>query len=128
MRDRAGELSILTPLQLPPPEVAEHLEGARWCIDVSVGGYAAPPRTALSSRALQDTADHFPEAIVRAGQHGLTFGSANMGFVMAGAPPEARHAHPLLRFPSAEQIFASWRRPAVRRFSVLMRGDPPYRR
>jgi hypothetical protein len=55
---------------------------------------------------LQDVTGPFPEAIVRAGRHGLTFGSANMGFVMAGAPPEARRAHPLLRFPSAEQVFA----------------------
>jgi hypothetical protein len=88
MCDLDGELSFLTPLQLPLPEVAERVQEARWCIDVSVGSYAAPPRPALSSRALQDTADPFPEAIVRAGRHGLTYGSANMGFVIAGAPSE----------------------------------------
>lgn len=106
LRDDAGELSILTPLALPLPAIAEHVDEARWCIDVLVGGYAAPARTALASRTfLQGSLGPFPEAITRAGRHGVSFGSANMGLVIGGAPPEGRLAHPLLRFPSAEQIF-----------------------
>jgi hypothetical protein len=69
MRDRAGELSLLTPLQLPLPAIATHSDNARWCIDVTVGGYAAPPRTALPSGTLQDVAGSFPEAIVRVSRH-----------------------------------------------------------
>jgi hypothetical protein len=107
VRDNAGELSILTPLSLPLPEVAAHVDEPGWCIDVWVRNYHAPARTALPSRSfLQDPPGVIPEAVTRSGRHGVTFRSSNMGFVYAGVPPEGRLAHPLLRFPSAEQIFS----------------------
>jgi hypothetical protein len=121
VRNRAGELSILTPLQLPLPKIAEQVDDARWCIDVSMGRYSAPSRTALASKTfLQDPVGAFPEAVTRAGRHGVSFGSANMGFVMAGTPPEGRLAHPLLRFPSSEQIFAEL---AAARGATVQRSD-----
>jgi hypothetical protein len=121
IRNVAGELSILTPLQLPLPKIAEQVDDAQWCIDVSIGRYAAPPRTALASSAfLQDSTGTFPEAITRAGRHGVSFGSANVGFVMAGTPPEGRLAHPLLHFPSPEQIFTDL---AAARGATVQRSD-----
>ncbi len=48
----------------------------------------------------------FPDAVIRASRDGLTFASPNLGFVPPGASPEVRLAHPLLRFPSADALFA----------------------
>jgi hypothetical protein len=106
-REGPGEVSVLTQMQFPYPEIADQVEDARWCIDVTVARYSAPPRTGLASRVfLQDAVGSIPDAVTRAGRDGVAFGSANVGFIHSGTPREGRLAHPLLRFPAAEQIFA----------------------
>ncbi len=107
-RKAAGELSMLTPVPLPTPTVFEEFdEELEWCVDVWVPGHQPPARTGLASSALvQQPAGSLPEAIVRTGRWGLSFRSANLGFVVAGASVEGRLAHPLLRLPSAERVFA----------------------
>jgi hypothetical protein len=103
----AGDVSMLTPVALPLPQAVEHL-GAdlHWYIDVWMPEQQLPARTSLSSECLQQRVTNFPEAIVRASRDGLTFASPNFGFVIAGAPAEVRRAEPLLRFPSADVLFA----------------------
>lgn len=103
----AGDVSILVPVAVPSPKAVEHL-GAEldWCIDVWMPGHQIPARTSLTSDRLQQATAGFPEAIIRTSRDGLTFASPNFGFVPAGAPPEALLALPLLRFPSADVIFA----------------------
>jgi hypothetical protein len=122
VRDNAGEVSLLTPVQLPLPEAAERLgSDLRWYIDVWLPGHLTPARTALPSRALhQYMPGSIPDAIIRASRHGLAYPSANMGFVPAGGPPAGRLAHPLLRYPSAEQIFAGL---AAGRGAAVERSD-----
>jgi hypothetical protein len=109
VRQAAGERSLLTPVpMLPLPAAVDQLgEDLTWCIDVAVPGHQLPARTAIPSAALlQQPTGPFPEAVVRVGRHGLSFSSRNLGFVPSGASPEGRLAQPLLRLPSAEQIFA----------------------
>jgi hypothetical protein len=103
----AGDLSTLAPVAVSSPKAVEHL-GADldWCIDVWMPGHQVPARTSLTSDRFQRATTGFPEAIIRTSRDGLTFASPNFGLVMAGAPPEARLASPLLRFPSADVIFA----------------------
>jgi hypothetical protein len=110
VRQVAGERSLLTPIPLlPVPTAVEQLgEDMAWCIDVAVPGHQLPARTAIPSAALlQHPAGSLPDSVVRAGRHGLSFSSKNLGFVPGGASPEVRLAQPLLRLPSAEQIFAA---------------------
>jgi hypothetical protein len=109
VRQAAGERSLLTPVPLlPAPAAVEQLgEDLTWCIDVIVPGHQVPARTAIpSATLLQHPVGPFPEAVVRASRHGLSFSSRNLGFVPGGASPEGRLAQPLLRLPSAEQVFA----------------------
>jgi hypothetical protein len=103
-----GELSMLTPVPLPTPAALEELgQDLEWCVDVWVPGHQPPARTGIPSSALhQYPAGSLPEAIVRVSRSGLSFSSANVGFVPGGVPLEGRLAHPLLRLPSAEQLFA----------------------
>jgi hypothetical protein len=103
----AGDISILAPVAVPSPRAVEH-EGAdlEWCIDVWMPGHQIPARTSITSDRLQQATTGFPEAIIRTGRDGLTFASPNFGLVPAGAPLDARRALPLLRFPSADVIFA----------------------
>jgi len=104
----ADDISLLTPVAVPLPIAVEHLgTDLDWCIDVLMPGHQIPARTSLPSDGLQhQPPGGFPEAIIRASRDGLTFASPNFGLVMAGAPLEARLAQPLLRFPSADLIFA----------------------
>lgn len=104
----ADDISLLTPVTLPLPRIVEHLgSDVDWCTDVWMPGHQCPARTAISSdRLQQQVLGGFPEATIRASRAGLTFGSPNMGLVLRGAPPETRLAQPLLRFPSADVIFA----------------------
>lgn len=106
VRQAAGELSMLTPVSLPTPAALEELgQDLRWCVDVVVPGHQPPARTGIPSSALhQYPAGSLPETIVRVSRSGLSFSSANVGYVPAGVPLEGRLAHPLLRLPSAEQI------------------------
>jgi hypothetical protein len=108
IRQATGELSILTPVPLPTPAALEELgQDLQWCVDVLVPGHQPPARTGIPSSALhQYPAGSLPEAVVRVSRSGLSFSSANVGYVPAGVPHEGRLAHPLLRLPSAEQIFA----------------------
>jgi hypothetical protein len=108
VRRESDASSLLTPLDLPIPEAAGHLPaGMQWMVDVVLPGHYVPARPAIPGSALtQVPPGQIPDAVVRAGRHGITFASANMGFVAAGGPPESRLAQPMLRFPSAEQIFA----------------------
>jgi len=86
-------------MQLPYPEIADQVEDARWCIDVTVARCSPPPRAGLASRVfLQDAVGSIPDAVTRAGRDGVTFGSANVGFIHSGTPREGRLAHPLLVF------------------------------
>ena len=103
----ADDMSMLTPVALPLPRAVEHLgSDLSWCTDVWMPDHPSPARTAIPSDRLQQSSGGFPEAIIRAGRGRLTFASPNMGLVLRGAPPEARLAQPLLRFPSADIIFA----------------------
>ncbi len=103
----AGDVSMLTPVALPMPEAVEHLgTDLHWYIDVWMPEQQLPARTSISGECLQQSSAPFPEAIVRASRDGLTFASPNFGFVMAGASHEARLAQPLLRFPTADVLFA----------------------
>lgn len=97
---------MLTPVALPTPAALEELgQDLEWCVDVWVPGHQPPARTGIPSSALhQYPAGSLPEAIVRVSRSGLSFSSANVGYVPAGVPLEGRLAHPL-RLPSAEQIF-----------------------
>lgn len=105
--DDAGDVSVLTPLALPLPQAAEHLgTDMYWYIDVEMPGHRLPARTSLPSASLQELPVGFPDAVIRASRDGLTFASPNLGFVPSGAALEARLAQPLLRFPSADVIFA----------------------
>jgi len=109
-RQAAGELLPLTPIPLlPAPTAVEHLgEDMTWWINVVAPGHQLPARTAIPSAALlQHPAGPFPETVVRASRHGLSFSSRNLGYVPGGASAEVRLAQPLLRLPSAEQIFAA---------------------
>jgi hypothetical protein len=108
VRQVTEELSMLTPVALPTPAALEELgQDLEWCVDVWVPGHQPPARTGIPSSALhQYRAGSLPEAIVRVSRSGLSFSSANVGYVPAGVPLEGRLAHPLLRLPSAEQIFA----------------------
>jgi hypothetical protein len=102
----SGDVSLLAPVSLPLPQAAENLgPDLNWYVDTWMPEHHLPPRTSLSSGLLQRLPAGFPEAIVRASRDGLTFASPNFGFVMAGGPPEARLAQPLLRFPSAGVVF-----------------------
>jgi hypothetical protein len=105
--DEAGDVAVLTPVVLPSPQAVERVQAdLDWYVDVWMPGQQLPARTSLSSDCLQQTPPGIPDAIVRASRDGLTFASPNFGFVMAGAPPEGRLALPLLRFPSADALFA----------------------
>ncbi len=108
VRQATGELSMLTPVPLPTPAALEELgQDLEWCVDVWVPDHQPPARTGIPSSALlQPPAGSLPEAVVRISRSGLSFSSANVGYVPAGVPLEGRLAHPLLRLPSAEQIFA----------------------
>ena len=108
VRQVTGELSMLAPVPLPTPAALEELgQELEWCIDIWVPGHQPPARTGIPSSALhQYPAGSLPEAIVRVSRSGLSFASANVGYVPAGVPLEGRLAHPLLRLPSAEQFFA----------------------
>ncbi len=108
VRQTAGEVLLLTPIPLlPAPAAVEHFgENMAWCIDVVVPGHQPPARTAMPSALLQHTTGPFPGAVVRATRHGLSYSSRNVGgYVPGGASPDVRLAQPLLRLPSAEQIF-----------------------
>jgi len=107
VRRSEDEVLLLAPIDLPMPQAVEHLSpDLRWHIDVSLPGHLPPARTALSSDGLQQNLPgSIPDTVARAGRYGISFSSANMGSVPAGVPVEGRLAHPLLRFPSAEQIF-----------------------
>jgi hypothetical protein len=103
----AGDVSMLTPVAVPLPQAVEYLgTDLHWYIDVSMSGRQLPARTSLSSERLQENSGPFPEAIVRAGRDGLSFASPNFGYVMAGASHDFQLAQPLLRFPSADVLFA----------------------
>jgi hypothetical protein len=103
----ADDISILTPLTLPLPRAVEHLgSDLDWCTDVWMPGHPLPARTAIPSDRFQQLLGGIPESTIRASRTGLTFASPNMGLVLRGAPQETRLAHPLLRFPSADVIFA----------------------
>jgi hypothetical protein len=108
VRQATGELSMLTSVPLPTPAALEELsQDLQWCVDVWVPGHQPPARTGIPSSALhQYPPGSLPEAVVRVSRSGLSFSSANVGYVPAGVPLEGRLAHPLLRLPSAEQIFA----------------------
>ncbi|MEV0182898.1 hypothetical protein AB0I54_26885 [Streptomyces sp. NPDC050625] len=98
----AGGISILAPLQLPEAEAATHIgTELHWYVDVWLPRHTLPARTALSSSCLTQETGGLPDAVVRAARHSVTFISANMGF----ATPDARHARPLLHFPSADKLF-----------------------
>jgi len=107
LRHSEDEVSLLAPIDLPMPQAVEHMSpDLRWHIDVALPGHLPPARTALPGRALQQSPPgSITDTVARAGRHGISFSSANMGFVPAGVPIEGRLARPLLRFPSAEQIF-----------------------
>jgi hypothetical protein len=105
--DDAGDVSVLTPLDLPSPQAVEHLgSDLYWYVDVEMPGHQLPARASVSSGCLQQLPAGIPDAVIRAGRDGLSFASPNLGFVPAGAAPEARLTHPLLRFPSADALFA----------------------
>jgi hypothetical protein len=108
VRRVTGELSMLAPVPLPTPAALEELgQDLEWCVDVWVPGHQPPARTGIPSSALhQYPAGSLPEAMVRISRSGLSISSANVGYVPAGVPLEGRLAHPLLRLPSAEQVFA----------------------
>lgn len=98
----ASGVSILAPLQLPEAEAATHIgPELHWYVDVWLPRHTLPARTALSSACLTQETGGLPDAVVRAARHSVTFISANMGF----ATPNARHARPLLHFPSADEVF-----------------------
>jgi hypothetical protein len=106
LADNEGDVSILTPVPLPEPEAANHIgPNMQWYIDVWLPGHQLPARTSLPSSSLQQVVG-LPDAMMRASLDGLTFASPNFGLVMAGASADTRLAHPLLRFPSAEVLFA----------------------
>src|SRR6266568_3179113 len=109
-------------MDLPTPEAAEHLPAdMQWQVDVVMPGRQLPARPAIRGSTLsQVPPGGIPDAIVRAGRHGVSFSSANMGFVLAGGPPESRLAHPMLRFPSAEQVFIEL---AAARGKIIQRSD-----
>jgi len=93
----------------------------QWQVDVVMPGRQLPARPAIRGSTLsQVPPGGIPDAIVRAGRHGVSFSSANMGFVLAGGPPESRLAHPMLRFPSAEQVFIEL---AAARGKIIQRSD-----
>jgi len=121
-RDSDG-CCFLTPLDLPLPEAAGHLSAdMHWQVDVVVPGHRVPARSAIPGNVLtQIRPGVIPDAIVRAGRHGISFSSVNMGFVPAGVPAEGRLAHPMLRFPSAERIFTEL---AAARGNMVERSDP----
>ena len=120
-RDSDG-CSFLTPVDLPLPEAAGHMPtGMHWQVDVILPGHRMPARPAMPGNALtQVPPGGIPDAIVRAGRYGISFSSVNMGFVPAGVPAEGRLAHPMLRFPSAERIFAEL---AAARGKAVERSD-----
>jgi hypothetical protein len=106
IRQATDELSFLTPVALPLPTAFEQLgEDMTWWIDVVVPYHQLPARTAIPSAALQHSAGSLPDTVVRASRAGLSFSSANVGYVPGGIPVEARLPQPLLRLPSAEKIF-----------------------
>jgi hypothetical protein len=106
IRQATDELSFLTPVALPLPTAFEQLgEDMTWWIDVVVPYHQLPARTAIASAALQHSAGSLPDTVVRASRAGLSFSSANVGYVPGGIPLEARLPQPLLRLPSAEKIF-----------------------
>jgi hypothetical protein len=105
-REIAGELLLLTPIETATPSATDDLgDDLQWCVDVMVPGYQAPARSAVSTSMLTQSTGGFPEAMARVARYGVSFSSINMGFVPAGGPAEGRVARPLLRLPSAEQIF-----------------------
>jgi hypothetical protein len=114
--------SFLAPVDLPMPEAAAHLPAdAHWQVDVVLAGHQVPGRTAIPGSALtQVPPGGIPDTVVRAGREGISFSSVNMGFVPAGGPAEGRLAHPMLRFPSAERIFAEL---AAARGKTVERSD-----
>jgi hypothetical protein len=120
-RDGDG-CSFLTPVDLPLPEAAGHLPaGMHWQVDVTVPGHRVPARPAIPGNVLtQIPPGGIPDTIVRAGRYGVSFSSVNMGFVPAGGPAEGRLAHPVLRFPSAQRIFAEL---AASRGNAIERSD-----
>jgi hypothetical protein len=122
VRRETDACSFLTPLDLPVPEAAGHLPAdMQWQVDIVLAGHQVPGRPAISGSALtQIPPGGIPDAIVRAGRNGISFSSANMGFVPAGGPAEGRVAHPMLRFPSAERIFAEL---AAARGKTVQRSD-----
>jgi hypothetical protein len=102
-----GDISVLAPFDVPSPVAVKQLgTSLNWCIDVFLPRHQTPARTSLTSDRLQHAIGAFPEANVRSSRDGLTFASANFGFVYTGTPVEARLALPLLRFPSADEIFS----------------------
>ncbi len=122
VRREADASSFLTPLDLPMPEAAGHLPAAmQWLVDIALPSHQVPARPAITGSALtQIPPGGIPDAVVRAGRHGISFASANMGFVSAGGPAEGRLAHPMLRFPSAERIFSEL---AAARDMAIQRSD-----
>ena len=122
VRREADASSLLMPLDLPIPEAAGHLPAdMQWMVDVVLPGHYVPARPAIPGSALtQVPLGVIPDAVVRAGRHGISFASANMGYVPAGGPAESRLAQPMLRFPSAEQIFAEL---AAARDETILRSD-----
>ncbi len=122
VRREADACSFLTPLDLPMPEAAGHLPPeVQWLVDVVLPGHHVPARPAIPGSVLtQIPPGGIPDAVARAGRHGISFVSANMGFVSAGAPAEGRLAHRMLRFSSAERIFAEL---AAARGETIQRSD-----
>ena len=103
----AGDRTLLAPVEVPLPRALEHIgPSLDWCIDVWMSDHQIPPRTAITKEVLQLPPPEFGDAVIRSSRNGLTFESANFGFVMAGLPYEDHLASPILRFPSGDAIFA----------------------
>lgn len=105
-REVAGERALLTPIE-PTVPIAGADGELDWCVDVLVPNYQPPARTALGTNVFTQTTQTIKEAVTRASRHGVSFSSKNMGIVLAGSSLESRIAQPLLRLPSAEQIFSA---------------------
>ncbi len=103
----AGDISMLTPIALPMPQIVEHEgSGVCWYVDVWLREHQLPARASLLNERLQNSPYSVADSLVRVSRDGLTFASLNFEAFVGHASPEIRLAQPLLRFPSADLLFA----------------------
>ncbi len=110
--DHAGEsrfepfqgYEMATTLDPPVPAFAsrENPQAVKWLVDVQIGGYEPPPRTAIGE-SLQ-RAEVWASETSRSSRGGTTFMSHSMGLVLASSPLRQVLARPRLRTPDADEI------------------------